>query len=240
MLYIDDKTHEIQSEQVSLILGQNYVISFQEKVGDVFNAVRDRIRKGKGRIRKMGADYLAYSLIDAIVDNYFIILERIGEKVETIEQDVVSNPQPEILQKIYNLKREMIYLRKSVWPLRDVINSVMRGESKLIKKGTYIYLRDLYDHTIQVIDTIETFRDMISGMLDIYISSVSNKMNEVMKVLTIFAAIFIPLTFVAGVYGMNFDVMPEIHWQWGYLMVWIIIICVAFTMIIYFKQKKWL
>ena len=240
MLYIDDKTHEIQSEQVSLILGQNYVISFQEKVGDVFNAVRERIRKGKGRIRKMGADYLAYSLIDAIVDNYFIILERIGEKVETIEQDVVSNPQPEILQKIYNLKREMIYLRKSVWPLREVINGLMREESKLIKKGTHIYLRDLYDHTVQVIDTIETFRDMISGMLDIYMSSVSNKMNEVMKVLTIFAAIFIPLTFIAGVYGMNFHNMPELSLPWAYPAVWIVIILVGVSLLIYFKHKKWI
>ncbi|UCB58421.1 MAG: magnesium/cobalt transporter CorA [Thermoplasmatales archaeon] len=240
MLYIDDKTHEIHSEQVSLILGQNYVISFQEKVGDVFNAVRERIRRGKGRIRKMNADYLAYSLFDAIVDNYFIILERIGEKVENIEQDVISNPNPEILQQIYNLKREMIYLRKSVWPLREVINSVMRQESKLIKKGTYIYLRDLYDHTIQVIDTIETFRDMISGMLDIYMSSVSNKMNEVMKVLTIFAAIFIPLTFIAGIYGMNFQYMPELSLPWAYPTIWIVIIIVSVSLLVYFKHKRWL
>jgi magnesium transporter len=240
MLYIDDKTHEIHSEQVSLILGQNYVISFQEKVGDVFNAVRERIRRGKGRIRKMNADYLAYSLFDSIVDSYFIILERIGEKVENIEQDVISNPNPEILQQIYNLKREMIYLRKSVWPLREVINSVMREESKLIKKGTYIYLRDLYDHTIQVIDTIETFRDMISGMLDIYMSSVSNKMNEVMKVLTIFAAIFIPLTFIAGIYGMNFQYMPELSLPWAYPTIWIVIIIVSVSLLVYFKHKRWL
>jgi magnesium transporter len=240
MLYIDDKTQEIQSEQISLILGQNYVISFQEKVGDVFNAVRERIRKGKGRIRKMGSDYLAYSLVDAIIDNYFIILERIGEKVENIEQDVVSSPEPEILQKIYNLKREMIYLRKSVWPFREVINGLLREEPKLIKKGTHVYLRDLYDHTIQVIDTIETFRDMISGMLDIYMSSVSNKMNEVMKVLTIFAAIFIPFTFIAGVYGMNFQYMPELSLPWAYPAVWIVIIGVGVSLLLYFKHKKWI
>jgi magnesium transporter len=240
MLYIDEKTHEIQSEQVSLILGQNYVISFQEKTGDVFNAVRERIRKGKGRIRKMSSDYLAYSLIDAIIDNYFIILERIGEKVENIEQDVVSSPKPEILQQIYNLKREMLYLRKSVWPFREVINGLLREESKLIKKGTHIYLRDLYDHTIQVIDTIETFRDMISGMLDIYMSSVSNKMNEVMKVLTIFAAIFIPLTFIAGVYGMNFQNMPELSIPWAYPAVWIVILVVGISLLGYFKHKKWI
>ncbi len=240
MLYIDDKTHEIQSEQVSLILGQNYVISFQERIGDVFNVVRERIRKGKGRIRKTGTDYLAYSLIDAIIDNYFIILERIGEKVETIEQDVVSAPEPEILQQIYNLKREMIYLRKSVWPFREVINGLLREESKLIKKETQAYLRDLYDHTIQVIDTIETFRDMISGMLDIYMTSVSNKMNEVMKVLTIFAAIFIPLTFVAGIYGMNFQNMPELSLPWAYPAVWIVIIGVGVFLLFYFKHKRWI
>jgi len=240
MLNVDDKTHEIHSEQVSLILGKNYVISFQEQVGDVFDAVRERIRKGKGRIRKMGADYLAYSLIDSVIDNYFIILEMIGEKVENIEQDVVSNPKPEILQKIYNLKREMIYLRKSVWPLREVINGLLREESKLIKKGTNVYLRDLYDHTIQVIDTIETFRDMISGMLDIYMSSVSNKMNEVMKVLTIFAAVFIPLTFIAGVYGMNFHYMPELSLPWAYPAIWIVIITVGISLLVYFKHKKWI
>jgi magnesium transporter len=240
MLYMDDKNHQIQSEQVSLILGQNYVISFQETVGDVFDNVRERIRKGKGRIRKMGADYLTYSLIDAIIDNYFTILENIGEKVENIEQDVISNPKPEILQQIYNLKREMIYLRKSVWPLREVINGLMREESKIIKKSTHIYLRDLYDHTIQVIDTIETFRDMISGMLDIYMSSVSNKMNEVMKVLTIFAAIFIPLTFVAGIYGMNFQNMPELGWQYGYFAALVVMLLVGITLLGFFKHKKWL
>ena len=240
MLYFDEKLHEVHTEQVSLILGENFVISFQESIGDVFDSIRERIRNSKGRIRIRGTDYLVYALLDAIVDNYFIILEKIGEKVEIMEEDLISNPTPSTLQDIYNLKREMIYLRKSVWPLREVISGLQREESALIQESTDIYLRDLYDHTIQVIDTIETFRDMISGMLDMYMSSVSNKMNEVMKVLTIFAAIFIPLTFVAGIYGMNFDIMPELHWQWGYLMVWIIIICVSLSMIIYFKRKKWL
>ena len=246
MLYIEEKSQEIHSEQVSLVLGKNYVISFQESVGDVFNVIRERIRSGKGRIRKMGADYLIYSLIDAIIDNYFIILEMIGEKVESMDEDLIANPTPSTLQKIYNLKREMIYLRKSVWPLREVINGLLREESKLIKKDTHIFIRDLYDHTIQVIDTIETFRDMVSGMIDMYMSSVSNKMNEVMKVLTIFAAIFIPLTFIAGIYGMNFDAgaspfnMPELGWQFGYPMVLIVLISVAIIMLIYFKRKKWL
>jgi magnesium transporter len=188
----------------------------------------------------MNSDYLAYSLIDAIIDNYFIILEKVSDNVEDIEKDVVTNPKPEILQKIYNLKREMIYLRKSVWPLREVINSLIRDESKLIRNETQIYLRDIYDHTIQVVDTIETFRDMISGMLDIYISSVSNKMNEVMKVLTIFAAIFIPLTFIAGVYGMNFQYMPELSLPWAYPTIWIIIIIVGVGLLLYFKHKKWI
>ncbi len=240
MLYADDKTNMIYSEQVSIILGKNFVISFQEAVGDVFDSVRERIRKGKGRIRKMGSDYLAHALIDAIVDNYYAILEKIGERVESMEQDLVSNPVPGTLQQIYNIKREMIYLRKSVWPLREVINGLIREESKLIRKETHIYLRDLYDHTIQVIDTIETFRDMISGMLDIYMSSVSNKMNEVMKVLTIFAAIFIPLTFIAGIYGMNFQYMPELSIQWAYPAVWIIIILISVSLLVYFKHRKWL
>jgi len=240
MLYFDEKLQEVHTEQVSLILGENFVISFQESIGDVFDSIRERIRNSKGRIRSRGTDYLIYALLDAIVDNYFIILEKIGENVESMEEDLITNPTPSTLQDIYNLKREMIYLRKSVWPLREVISGLQREESALIQESTDIYLRDLYDHTIQVIDTIETFRDMVSGMLDMYMSSVSNKMNEVMKVLTIFAAIFIPLTFVAGIYGMNFEIMPELHWQWGYLMVWIIIICVTLSMIIYFKRKKWL
>jgi magnesium transporter len=179
-------------------------------------------------------------LIDAIVDNYFIILEKIGEKIESIEEEVMENPTNITVQKIYSLKREMIYLRKSVWPLREVISVLLRGESRLIRPNTGIFLRDVYDHTIQVIDTIETFRDMVSGMLDIYMSSVSNKMNEVMKVLTIFAAIFIPLTFIAGVYGMNFQYMPELGWQWGYFGILLVMLLVGVILVFYFKRKKWL
>jgi magnesium transporter len=245
MLYVDDKTNEIHSEQVSLILGNNFVISFQEAVGDVFDSVRERIRGAKGRIRKMGADYLAYTLIDAIVDNYFTILEKIGEKIENMQEDIIKNPDPETLQHIYKLKRDMIYLRKSVWPLREVLNGLLREESKLIKKSTHIFLRDLYDHTIQVIDTIETYRDMVSGMLDIYMSSVSNKMNEIMKVLTIFAAIFIPLTFIAGIYGMNFQPtstynMPELYWEYGYPFALGAMVVLVVVLLGYFKHKKWL
>ena len=231
---------DIISEQVSIILGKNYVISFQETSGDVFQNIRDRIRNSKGRIRKMGADYLAYSLIDSIVDNYYIVIETLGDKLEEIEENVVSNPIPETLKTIHSMKRDLIFLKKSIWPLREVISNLHRAESSLINKSTAIFIRDLYDHTIQVIDTIETFRDMNSGMLDIYMSSVSNKMNEVMKVLTIFAAIFIPLTFIAGVYGMNFQHMPELSLPWAYPAVWIVIIIVGVVLLFYFRHKKWI
>jgi len=240
MLYYDEKENEVKIEQVSLILGENFVISFQEREGDIFDPIRDRIRSAKGRIRKMGADYLAYALLDTVVDNYFIILEKLGEMIEVLEERLVSDAQAETLQEIHKLKREMIFLRRSVWPLRELISGLERGESALIHKATRIYLRDVYDHTIQVIDTVETFRDMLSGMHDTYLSSVSNRMNEVMKVLTIIATIFIPLTFIAGVYGMNFKFMPELEWQWAYFVVWIVIVVVAISMVIFFKRKKWL
>ena len=236
-----DKTNEsIVSEQVSVILGKNFVISFQESVGDVFEHVRERIRNGKGRIRKAGADYLAYSLLDAVVDGYFLIMENLGEKVELIQEQVVTNPTQKTLQKIHELKGEMISLRKSVWPLREVANNLPRSESDLIAPATSAYLRDVYDHTIQVIDNIETFREMASGMLDIYLSSISNKMNAVMKVLTIIATLFIPLTFVAGVYGMNFKHMPELEWRWGYAGVWAVMVAIAIVMLLYFRRKKWI
>jgi magnesium transporter len=240
MLHYSDEEKETKAEQVSLILGSNFVISFQESEGDVFDPIRQRIRGDKGRIRKMGADYLAYALMDAIVDNYFTILEKLGERIEDFEEELVVNPTPETLQAIHHLKREMIFLRKSVWPLREVINRLERWESSLINKSTGIYLRDVYDHTIQVIDSVETFRDMLSGMLDIYLSSVSNRMNEVMKVLTIIATIFIPLTLIAGIYGMNFRFMPELETSIGYPMVLLIMLSIGILMVAYFRKKKWL
>ncbi len=240
MIYYDEKENETKIEQVSLILGRNFVISFQEKVGDVFDPIRERIRKAKGRIRKAESDYLMYSLLDAIIDSYFSILEKFGDKIESLEETVVAGPKPESLQTIHGLKSEMIFLRKSVWPLREVINRLEKAESSLIKESTGLYLRDIYDHTIQIIDTIETFRDMLSGMHDTYLSSISNRMNEIMKVLTIFASIFIPLTFIAGIYGMNFQYMPELSWRWGYFGVWGIFLAAGLSMIIYFKKKKWL
>ncbi|MDP3111505.1 MAG: magnesium/cobalt transporter CorA [Thermodesulfovibrionales bacterium] len=241
MLNLDSRTNSIISEQVSLILGPNFVISFQEgHEGDVFNPVRERLRAGKGKIRKMGADYLAYSLIDSIVDNYFIILEKLGEKIESLEERLVTNPTGNVLREIHNLKREMLFLRKSVWPLREVISTMAKGESSLIHPSTGIYLRDIYDHTIHVVDTIETFRDMVSGMLDIYLSSMSNRMNAVMKVLTIIATIFMPLTFLAGVYGMNFKHMPELEWKFGYPLIVLVMLIVVLIMLYFFRKKKWI
>jgi magnesium transporter len=241
MLSYNRDRGEVEVEQVSLVLGSNFVLSFQEgKAGDLFDPVRERLRSNKGRIRRLGADYLAYALIDTIVDGYFLVLEQIGEEMEFLEEELVTNPTPTTIQALHNLKREMIFLRKSVWPLREVIGSLERGESPLIQDSTGIYLRDLYDHTIQVIDTIETFRDILSGMLDIYLSSISNKMNEVMKVLTIIATIFIPLTLVAGIYGMNFRYMPELEWRWGYPLIWLVMLAIAGAMLYYFRKKKWL
>ncbi|MCE5250422.1 magnesium/cobalt transporter CorA [bacterium] len=240
MLYHDGTGDEIISEQVSLLLGSNYVISFQEREGDVFNHVRDRIKTGKGRIRKMGADFLAYSLIDAIVDNYFVILEKTGDQVDLIEEELINNPGTQTIQTIHELKKGTLFLRKSVWPLREMISNMQRGESDLIQDTTRIYLRDISDHAIQVIDTVETLRDMISGILDIYLSSLSNRMNEVMKTLTIFAAIFIPLTFIAGVYGMNFEYMPELKMRWGYPSLLLVMFTLGVSMLLYFRKKKWL
>ncbi|MDF1590618.1 MAG: magnesium/cobalt transporter CorA [Desulfobacterales bacterium] len=240
MLYTGKNSKRIQHEQLSLILMPGVVLSLQEFEEDVFDPVRERIRKGKGHIRTKGSDYLMYALIDTIVDHYFHLFEEIGEQVEALQEEVITDPQPKTLHQIQNLKREMIFLRKSVWPLREIISALVRGEYSLVHEDVVLYLRDVYDHTIQVIDTVETYRDMLSGMLDIYLSSVSNKMNEVMKVLTIIATIFIPLTFLAGVYGMNFKYMPELEFKWAYPILWIIMISVFGLMLIYFKRKKWL
>jgi len=240
MLHYNENSEKIRSEQFSLVLGSNFLITFQEIQGDVFKTVRERIRKPKTRIRKAGCDYLAYALIDAIVDHYFLILEKLGENIETLEEDLLENPSPETLQTLHEMKREMIYLRKQIWPIREIINGLVKSESSLIQEQMHVYFRDVYDHTIQIIDTIESYRDILAGMLDIYLSTVSNKMNEVMKVLTIIATIFIPITFVAGIYGMNFKFMPELEWRWGYVMVWAIIVVVAGIMIGFYKKKKWI
>lgn len=231
---------DVVTEQVSLVFGRNFVLSFLEQPAGIFDPVRERIRKGKGRIRKMGPDYLAYALIDAVVDGYFVVLERMGEQIEELEDELVSDPRKATLNAIHALKRAMIFLRKSAWPLREVISRLERAESPLIQEATGIFFRDVYDHAIQVIDNIETFREMLSGMLDMYLSSISNRMNEIMKVLTIIGTIFIPLTFIAGIYGMNFDFMPEIHWRGGYFLVWGVMIAIGVSFVVYFKRRKWL
>jgi magnesium transporter len=240
MLFYGDVGAQIKAEQFSLVLGANYVVSFQERVGDIFEPIRKRLRKGKGRIRRRGADYLAYALVDAIVDNYFLVLEKIGEKIELLEEKVMIDPGPDTLQEIHILKRELLFLRKSVWPLREVISGLGRGESSLIQDNTEIFFRDIYDHAIQIIDTIETFRDMVSGMLDVYLSSVSNRMNQVMKMLTVIATIFIPLTFIAGIYGMNFKYMPELEWHWGYPVALGVMVIIGVVMMGWFKSKRFL
>jgi magnesium transporter len=215
-------------------------LSFLERESDIFIPLRDRLRNGKGKIRKMGADYLAYALLDAIVDSYFIVIEKIAEKIELLEEKLITSPTKETLHNMHALKREMIFLRKSVWPLREVLGYLERIESSLIKEPTKMYFRDVYDHTVQVIDSIETYREIISEMFDIYLSSISNKLNEVMKVLTIIATIFMPLTLITGIYGMNFKYMPELEWRYGYYTVIGVIVLIGVSMAIYFKRKKWI
>ncbi|KKI00466.1 magnesium transporter, partial [Methanosarcina sp. 1.H.T.1A.1] len=239
MMLLDTKTEEIVIDQVSIIIGPRYILSFQEREGDVFDPLRERLKNPASRLRKNGVDYLAYGLIDAVIDNYFLILEHFGEKIEDLEDELVRNPAPGTLKIIQKYKRDMILLRKSVWPLRELISGLQKVESELITETTQIYLRDIYDHTIQVIDSIETFRDILSSMVDVYLSSLSNRMNDIMKVLTIIATIFIPLTFVAGVYGMNFDYMPELRWRWGYPAVMLSMTLLGISMFLYFKKRRW-
>ena len=231
--------NEISTEQISLILGRNLVISFLESDSGVFNVVKDRILNNRGRIRRLGADYLAYTLMDAVVDNYFAIFEKLGERIEILQETIISRPTPASLQTLHALKRELLFLRKSVWPLREVVSGLQRGDSTLIHKDTWFYLRDVYDHTIHVIDTIETYRDMLASMMDIYLSSLSIRLNEVMKVLTIIATIFMPLTFIVGLYGMNFQHMPELGWRWGYPLVLLVMAGIAAGMLVFFRRKKW-
>ena len=240
MLDFDDKKNEVFSEQISLILTRNCVISFQEYPQDFFDPIRDRIRASKGRLRKLGPDYLLYTLIDAIVDHYFVVLEKIGEKLAEVEDQVIENPTPEIAHLLHGLKQETIMIRKSVWPLREAAGALERMESHLVKEATQVFFRDVYDHSVQVIDSVESYRDILSSLLEIYLATVSNKMNEIIKVLTIISTIFIPLTFVAGVYGMNFKYMPELEWQWGYALSLILMGIMAFTMLIFFRIKKWI
>ncbi len=229
----------LTSEQISLILGRNFVLAFREKESGLFQPVQERLAGNKGRIRKSGADYLLHALVDNIVDNYFLVLEKLEERIESMENDLVKRTTPSMLQAIHDLRRELILLRKSLWPLREAISSLARSDSPLISESAGIYFRDLLDHALVIIDSLETFRDILAGLLDTYLSSVSNKLNKIMQVLTIIATIFMPLTFLAGIYGMNFKFMPELEWRWGYFGVLGIMLAIALTMIYYFKKKKW-
>ena len=240
MITFNENDRSLEYEQVSLILGENFVISFQEKAGDVFNPVRKRIETTKGRLRKQGADYLLYALLDVVVDNYYLILEKLAGEIEDLEGRALSDPEKKLVQDIQRLKSEIVLLRKSVWPLRDAIDDLMGDDTQLFTPFTMPYLHDLYDHTIHVIDTIETFRDMIAGLMDVYLSSLSIRMNDIMKVLTIIATIFIPLTFIAGIYGMNFENIPELKWEFGYHFIWLIMLGVGGSLLLYFKKKNWI
>ncbi|MBL7178248.1 MAG: magnesium/cobalt transporter CorA [Desulfobacteraceae bacterium] len=238
MLSYDNNNDLIIFEQFSLVLGKNYIISFQEREGNIFNSIHERIRNKVGRIRKRGPDYLAYALLDTIVDNYFFALEKVGEKIESIEEGLTTNPSAEALQMIHHFKRELTYLKKTIWPSIEVTSELVSEELDLFDDGTIVFLRDVRDHVIQLTETIETLRDMATGLLDVYLSSVSNRMNDVMKILTIIATIFIPLTFIAGIYGMNFKYIPELEWKWGYPIILFVMLIIIVGMLIWFKRKK--
>lgn len=231
---------EVKEEQVSFVVMKNTLVSFQEREGDVFGPLRDKIRTGKGVVRKQGSDYLLYALLDAIVDEYFSVLEEIGDKIEALESDLVDNPSPSVLQALHKARREMIALRRGVWPLRGVVDMLDRCDTPIIDEHMSIYYRDIYDHTVQIIDAIETNRDVVSSILDVYLTSINNRMNEVMKFLTIVGTIFIPLSFIASLYGMNFRYMPEIELIWGYPFALGMMLFTALAMLYYFRKKKWI
>lgn len=246
MLYYSEDDQTLEAEQISIVLGKNYVLSFQESDRPIFTPIVERLKVEQSRMRMLGPDYLTYALIDNIVDHYFSVLETLGEKIELVEDELILDPDKNTFQHIHLIRREIIFFRKAVWPLRDTINSTIRDESPLIINATKIYLRDVYDHMVQIIDNIENYREMVMGLHDMYMSNISNKMNEVMKVLTIIATIFIPLTFIAGIYGMNFDPdaspysMPELTWYWGYPAVMLTMLVIALVMVVYFKRKDWM
>lgn len=231
---------DMEIEQISFVVGPHYLLTFQENETDPFEPVRERIRQNKGRLRKSGPDYLAYALLDVIVDNYFVVLESLADEIDALEEQVLDRADANITQRIHRLKRTLLLMRKATWPLREMITSLLREESSLVKPETEVFLRDLYDHTIHILDAIEAHRDMLSGLLEVHFSNINNRMSEVMKVLTIIATIFIPLTFVAGIYGMNFEHMPELAWRWSYPVVLLMMAGVGAGMLVYFRVKKWL
>ncbi len=239
MLYLDDNKVMI-SEHVAIVLFKDSVLVFQELEEDVFEGVRNRIKAENSRIRKRGADYLFFALIDAIIDNYFFILENIHSKIEALEEEVYQDPTQEVAQRIQLLKKEVLKVRRFIFPVRDLVGRLIDSESDLISKDTKVYLRDALDHCIEINESLQIYREMSMSLMEMYMTNMSNKMNEVMKVLTIMASIFIPLTFIAGIYGMNFDNMPELHMKNGYYIVWAVMIALFIGMMIYFKRKKWL
>ena len=230
----------IEPEQVSLFVGSNYVLTFQERSGDVFDPIRNRIRQGGPLLRSSGPSYLAYALLDAVIDGYYPILETFGEKLETLEDEIVANPHPSVLLEIHQAKRDLLAMRRAIWPQREAVNALIRDENPLITDAVRVYLRDCYDHCVQIMDGVETYRELAGGLMDVYLSSLGNRQNEVMKVLTIMASIFIPLTFMAGIYGMNFENMPELRSAWGYPLLLATMVVVAVGMTLYFRRKGWL
>lgn len=239
-LSYDQGADEVLAEQISIIIAKNVVLTFGEREGDLFNAVRERIRFARGKIRAMQADYLVYRLIDAIVDHYFVVIETLGERLDKLEDRLIEDTSPTALQDIHRLKREIMFVRRSVWPLREVLTNLAHDESELISEQTEIYFRDVHDHTIQVIETIETYRDTANGLMDLYQSNVNLKLNNVMKVLTVISTIFLPLTFIAGVWGMNFVNMPELYFQYGYFGALALMTLVGSAMYLTFKKRDWL
>jgi magnesium transporter len=238
MLYRIDESG-IDYEQISFVLGKNYLISFQEKEGDFFDGFRDRIKQDLGKVRKKQADYLMYRLIDIIIENYYNVLDKIGDIVEEIEENVYENPTNKTFNRIQKLKKELIYLRKAVYPLRDALGKIIKGESEFIEEENLRYYSDVYDHVVHLLDSLDTYKDLTNSLLDIHINAMNTRMNEVMKVLTVISTIFMPLTFIVGVYGMNFDYMPELRWHWGYFTVLGSMGLIVVGMLYYFKRKKW-
>lgn len=239
-LKFDDENQSVESEQISLILGKNYVLTFLEKPSDIFETLKQRLRNKTGKTRRNGSDYLTYGILDIIVDQYYDVIEKIGERIESFEEILMVKPHKMEIQEIYSLKRELLDLRRAVWPIREIVAKLDKNEVELISEKTSLYLRDLYDHTIQIIETAEIYRDLTSGLADLYLSSTSNKLNEIIKVLTILSSIFIPLTFIAGVYGMNFKNMPELQTTYGYYVCLVLMLMTAIGMLIYFRVRKWI
>lgn len=240
LLYYEDNTQQLKDKQISLVLGPNYLISFLENDEKIFDPVKERLRQGSQRIRSQGSDYLAYTLLDTVVDSYFVVLEKVNVYLDRLEEKLMHPPNFQIVRKIHHAKRDMIALRKAIWPMRDVVNQFLRLETFPVSPTTQIYLKDVYDHIIRIIDIIEGFRDLVSGMMDIYLSAINMRTNDIMKVLTIVSTIFVPLTFIASIYGMNFEHMPELHMRWAYPLVLLIMIAIAAGMLFFFRRKKWI